>query len=180
MLISLARKVAQFIEARRDKKYYRQGKRYARHLRLLLAECGTHFQINGKPWISEPHKVHIGNHVTINNGVQICPRADVYIGDYVTMSRGSQITAGTLDMNCWSGERYKDHVHTQAPVYIGEGTWLCVNSVVLPGVSITGKGVVVAAGAVVTHDITEDYVVVGGVPAKIVKHLDESERRNQK
>lgn len=41
----------------------------------------------------------------------------------------------------------------------------------LPGVDISGKGVIVAAGAVVTHDITEDYVVVAGVPAKVVKRL---------
>lgn len=171
LLLGAAKKIARFMERCKDKRYYRQGKWYAIYLRLVLAECGTHFQVSGKPRIDEPHKVHIGSHVTINNLVQICPRAEVYIGDYVTMSRGSQITAGSLDMNCWTDERYKEHVHTMAPVHIGEGTWLCVNSIVLPGVSITGKGVVVAAGAVVTHDITEDYVVVGGVPARIVKRL---------
>ena len=95
----------------------------------------------------------------------------MYIGDYVTMSRGAQITAGTLDTNRWADGEYKKHIHTQGEVHLAEGTWLCVNSVVLPGVSITGKGVVVAAGAVVTHDITEDYVIVGGVPARIVKRL---------
>lgn len=171
MLLKTATKIAQWIEKCREKHYGRQGKWYARYLRLLLAECGTDFQVFGKPRISEPCKIHIGNHVTINHGAQICTRAEVFIGDYVTMSRGSQITAGTLDLNCWTDGRYKEHVHTAAPVHIGEGTWLCVNSIVLPGVSITGKGVVVAAGAVVTHDITEDYVVVGGAPARIVKRL---------
>ena len=171
-----AGKLARFIQRIKDKQYYRCGKWLARYYRLLLAECGTHFQINGKASIGDPHMVHIGNHVTLNNLVQICPRAEVYIGDYVTMSRGAQITAGTLDLQQWSNERYKLHIHTQAPVHIGEGAWLCVNSIVLPGVSITGKGVVVAAGAVVTNDITEDYCVVGGVPAKIIRFLDEDER----
>lgn len=167
--------IAKFIEMINDRWYYIRGKIHSRYLRLLLAECGSDFNIYGKPNISLPEKIHIGNHVTINNGVQICPRADVYIGDYVTMSRGSQITAGTLDMNCWADEQYKEHVHTQSSVHIGEGTWLCVNSIVLPGVSIKGKGVVVAAGAVVTHDIEEDYCVVAGVPAKIVKKLKKQE-----
>lgn len=61
--------------------------------------------------------------------------------------------------------------HIEKDVYIADGTWLCVNSIVLPGVSITGKGVIVAAGAVVTKDITENFVVVGGILAQIVKRL---------
>ena len=56
-------------------------------------------------------------------------------------------------------------------MFIGEGTWLCVNSIVLPGVKISGKGVVVAAGAVVANDIDEDYIVVGGVPARKIKQI---------
>lgn len=170
-LLKILRKPAALWEKHREKNYLRRGRFWARYYRLLFAECGTHLQMNGKPVIWSPEKIHIGNHVTINQGAQICPRGEVYIGDYVTMSRGSQITAGGLDTNDWTDERFKERRHIQAPVYIGEGTWLCVNSVVLSGVSITGKGVIVAAGAVVTKDITEDYVVVGGVPAKIVKRL---------
>lgn len=141
------------------------------YLKHVLAECGDNLTIFGKPIIYEPQKIHIGNNVTINNGVQISPRADVFLGDYVTLSRGSQITAGTLDTENWKDEGYKKHIHTAKTVRLAEGTWLCVNSIVLPGVNISGKGVIVAAGAVVTEDITEDYVVVAGVPARIVKKL---------
>ena len=143
----------------------------ARLYMCLFAECGSHLVINGRPLIFEPEKISVGNHVTINNGVQLCPRGNIILSDYVTLSRGAQITAGELDMNCWANEGYKKHIHTQGDVFIGEGAWLCVNSIVLPGVKITGKGVVVAAGAVVTKSFTDDYVVLGGVPARIVKHL---------
>lgn len=153
-------------------KYKWDGRQRARFYRLVLAKCGTHLKMNGKATIFTPSKVYIGNHFTINNGCQISPRGEVHIADYVTMSRGSQITAGTLDSSKWINEQYKERIHTQGDVYIGEGTWLCVNSIVLPGVKITGKGVIVAAGSVVTHDVTEDYVVVGGVPAKIIKRLN--------
>lgn len=90
----------------------------------------------------------------------------------MSISRGAQITAGQLDTSNWKEDRLQkilDHINRN--VYIGDGTWLCVNSIVLPGVKITGKGVIVAAGAVVNKDITEDYVLVGGVPAKIIKKL---------
>ena len=43
-----------------------------------------------------------------------------------------------------------------------------MNVIILNGVTI-GNGVTVAAGAVVTTDVP-DYCVVGGVPAKIIKH----------
>ena len=158
-----------------DWKYKWDGRKRARFYRLILADCGSHFKMNGKATIYTPQKVHIGSHFIINNGCQIAPRGEVYIGDYVTMSRGSQITAGSLDSKYWIDEQYKNHIHTKGDVYIGDGTWLCINSIVLPGVKITGKGVIVAAGSVVTHDISDDYVVVGGIPAHIVKRLKDTD-----
>ena len=174
-LKKVGRPIAVQVQRYLDWKYKWGGRQRARYYQLVLAECGTHLKVNGKPVIYTPSMVHIGNHFTINNGCQISPRGKVYISDYVTMSRGSQITAGSLDSKHWINEEYKKHIHTQGDVFIGEGTWLCIDSIVLPGVHITGKGVIVSAGAVVTHDITEDYVVVGGVPAKIVKRLNDGQ-----
>lgn len=53
-------------------------------------------------------------------------------------------------------------------VTIGNDVWIGMNTLILPGVHI-GNGVIIGAGAVVTKDIP-DYVVVGGVPAKIIKN----------
>lgn len=61
-------------------------------------------------------------------------------------------------------------------MYISGGAWLCVNSIILPGAHITGKGVIVAAGAVVASDITDDFVIVGGIPARIIKRLENVEK----
>lgn len=52
------------------------------------------------------------------------------------------------------------------PVEVGHDTWIGHNATVLPDVAI-GNGAVVAAGAVVTHDV-EPYTVVAGVPAEPV------------
>ena len=139
-----------------------------------LKKCGTGLVVYGKPLLFQLHKISVGNHVTINNGVQIAPRGNVVIGDYVTLSRNAQIIGGQLDTSIARGG-YKNRPHIGLDVNIGEGTWLCVNSIVLPGVNISGKGVIVAAGAVVTKDISEDYVVVAGVPAQIVKRYLKNE-----
>lgn len=54
-------------------------------------------------------------------------------------------------------------------VILDEGCWIGANATILNGVKI-GKCAVVAAGAVVNRDV-EDYTVVGGVPAKLIKKL---------
>lgn len=59
-----------------------------------------------------------------------------------------------------------------APVNIGNNVWIGGHSTICPGVTI-GSGVVVAAGSVVTKNIP-DNVVVGGVPAKIIKKIEQN------
>jgi acetyltransferase-like isoleucine patch superfamily enzyme len=53
------------------------------------------------------------------------------------------------------------------PVVVEDDCWLGVNSVVMPGITI-GKGAVVGANSVVTHDVYP-YTVVAGAPARAVK-----------
>lgn len=51
---------------------------------------------------------------------------------------------------------------------IGNDVWIGAHVQIKSGIKI-GNGAVLAAGAVVTHDVP-DYAVVGGVPAKIMKY----------
>ena len=59
------------------------------------------------------------------------------------------------------------------PIEIGGGTWLGINSVILPGTKI-GKGCVVAANCVVKGEYP-DYCVIAGVPSHIVKRYENGE-----
>lgn len=54
-------------------------------------------------------------------------------------------------------------------ITVKNGAWIGANSIILPGVTI-GKNTVVAAGAVVTKSFG-DYVIIGGVPAKVIKTI---------
>ncbi len=58
-----------------------------------------------------------------------------------------------------------------APVVIEDDVLIGANAVVLEGVRV-GKGAVIAAGSVVVKDV-EPYTVMAGVPAKLLKKVDE-------
>lgn len=57
---------------------------------------------------------------------------------------------------------------------IGDGVFIGIGARILPGVTL-GNHCVVGANAVVTHDVP-DRAVVAGVPAKIIKYLNEEKK----
>ena len=59
------------------------------------------------------------------------------------------------------------------PVTIEDGAWLSTRCTILPGVTV-GAGAVIAAGAVVTNTVPAN-VLVGGVPAQIIRELSPNE-----
>lgn len=133
-----------------------------------LKSCGENIRWPLNYHIGCPENITIGNNVKINDGVLLQGRGGIIIGNDTTLSVGVTIlTAG------YNLEQFKSglRTHDAVPTYIGDNVWLCANVIVCPGVRITGKHVVVAAGSVLTHDISEDNCVWGGVPAKKIKNL---------
>lgn len=63
---------------------------------------------------------------------------------------------------------------TAAGIVVEDDVWIGAGAVITDGVRI-GKGAVVAAGAVVTKEVPP-HTVVGGVPARVIKTIDETTR----
>jgi acetyltransferase-like isoleucine patch superfamily enzyme len=57
------------------------------------------------------------------------------------------------------------------PILIKRKAWIGAGATILPGVTV-GENAIVAAGAVVSGDVP-DNAVVGGVPAKVIKNINE-------
>lgn len=55
------------------------------------------------------------------------------------------------------------------PILIKKNVWIGAGAIILPGVTV-GENSIVAAGAVVAKDVP-DNVLVGGVPARIIKEI---------
>lgn len=118
----------------------------------------------------------------------------VEIGDNAIIMFGAVINIGAkigtktmIDMNAVIGGRAEigENCHIGAgaviagvieppsaePVRIGNNVLVGANAVVLEGVKV-GDNSVIAAGAVVINDVPEN-TVVAGVPAKIIKNIDQ-------
>lgn len=126
--------------------------------RVFHVAIGESTSIHRRCRFYRPAGVSIGAHSVVNRGVLLDGRSGLRIGDNVSISEGSQILTLEHDPNDpafgWRG----------AAVLIGDRVFLGARSTVLPGITV-GEGAVVAAGAVVTHDV-EPFTIVGGVPAR--------------
>jgi len=56
------------------------------------------------------------------------------------------------------------------PIHIKKNAWIGAGATILKGVTV-GENSVVASGAVVSKDVP-DNTIVGGIPAKIIKHIE--------
>lgn len=122
------------------------------------------------------NNIHVGENFLANYNVTILDIAPVTIGDYVMIGPNTLITTVNHPL---SPRKRREHIGQAKPIIIGRDVWIGGNCTILPGVTI-GNNVVIAAGAVVTKDVPDNYVV-GGVPAKVIReiHDDTEETKNE-
>ena len=113
--------------------------------------------------------ITIGKDVFINSGCHFQDQGGIEIGDGALI--GHNVVLATINHDLNPKENRKNHY---APIKIGTHVWIGSNATILPGVTI-GDYAVVAAGAVVTRDVPA-MTVVGGVPARVLKTIQEEER----
>lgn len=137
------------------------------HLKKMLGAVGE------RVWISKTFgcdcgkNIFIGDDFTGNFNLTILDIREVYIGNHVMIGPNTLITTVGHPL---SPKARRGYMAKAAPVRIGNDVWIGGNVTILPGVTI-GNNVVVAAGAVVNKDVP-DNSLVGGVPAKLIREID--------
>ncbi len=98
----------------------------------------------------------------------------LHIGDYVCIGAEAVIMMGgnhTHRMDWFCLYPFMDFIEeayeSRGDTVIGDGAWIGMRSMIMPGVKI-GEGAVIAANSVVTKDVAP-YSVVGGTPAKAIR-----------
>lgn len=124
-------------------------------------------RIHATASIRNPQNVYVGKNSHINH--LCCVWADanskIVLGNNVLMGPGVGLFSSNHSLV--KGQPMTFQERKEASIIIGDDVWLGAHSVITAGTHIA-NGVVVAAGAVVTRSITQEGVIVGGVPAKII------------
>ena len=129
---------------------------------LVVGERFKIWSAHRRTVVSGGGRLRIGDRVFVNSGTVIIAVKEIVVGDDVAFA--NEVYVMDSDSHGVEGRP-----HVEAPVRIGDGTWLGARAMVLPGVTI-GRRVLVAAGAVVTRDVPDD-VLVAGNPARVVREL---------
>lgn len=112
--------------------------------------------------------ITVGSHVFVNQGSYIRPY--VTIEDRVSIGPFVRLISDTHDIS--AGQR-RTGTPRKDPIVIGAGTWIGAGATVMGGVTI-GQRSIIAAGSVVTRDVP-DNVLVAGVPARIIRRIEDGE-----
>jgi virginiamycin A acetyltransferase len=109
-----------------------------------------------------PSGVTVGRYVSIASGVRVFLRNHPL----------DRLSTHPFFFNHVLGIVDEDSI-VQGSLVIGHDAWIGERAMVMPGCSRIGVGAVIAAGAVVTHDVP-DFAIVGGVPARIIRRRFDS------
>ena len=137
---------------------YQMRKNPVDFLKSIGATIGDNCEIYPSVNFMDPYLISVGNNVRINEGVQL-----------ITHDGGVWVLRNLYD------ELYD--IDLFGEIEIGNNVHIGTNAVIMPGVHI-GNNCIVGVGAIVTKSIP-DNSVVAGIPAKIIKEVDEYKNKNK-
>jgi acetyltransferase-like isoleucine patch superfamily enzyme len=127
-------------------------------------------------WIEDDNnKISIGEHTSIYGkthlaaieGTSIKIGNDCMIGDTHFRTGDSH---SIMDLN---GKR----INMSKDIVIGDHVWVCTQAIILKGTTVANN-CIVSAGALVTKKFSEENVILGGNPARIIRsNIDWSSER---
>ena len=138
--------------------------------KLLNIPENNKLRIYGPIDIIAPNNIKIDDNVAINHRAYLNGSGGIEISKDVVISAHVKIISTGLDTTGWEERKDGSIVsHIDKSIFIGEKCWIGAGATILAGVNITGKGIIIAANSLVNKDFSENNVIIGGTPAKIIK-----------
>jgi acetyltransferase-like isoleucine patch superfamily enzyme len=136
----------------------------------LARACGDNVAIFEGVYLFGLGNMEIGNNVSIHQMCYIDSTGGLKLGSDISIAHATTIMTTDHDYSDYS-VNIRDAKCFLAPVEIKNDVWIGAGVRILSGVKIHAH-CVVAAGAVVTHDVAENSLVAG-VRARLLKNIPE-------
>lgn len=135
-------------------------------------EFGSHVRIDPYCVITAGHTgVHFGNYVHIGAGCVLIGAGGIHIDNFVTVSHQCILLSATDDFSgkYLVGATVPEELRqvTKAPVICEPYSFVGVNSVVFPGVTLA-EGTAVGAGSLVRYSL-EPWKIYAGNPLRLIR-----------
>lgn len=125
-----------------------------------------------KPAPAIPPEVRMGKNVQVWNGVSFGSEPYlIEIGDDTRIAEGVRFFTHDGGAHVLRNLGLLENADFFGPIKVGKNVHIGTEAMILPGVTI-GDNVVVGIRAVVTKDVP-DNCIVAGVPARVIKTIDE-------
>jgi len=127
----------------------------------------VNFMKNSYIYSHDNGELTIGNNFTMNSNSQLgASFGKIIIGNDCAIASNCVLRAANHNFDSIEMP-FRDQGHTYGEIILEDDVWIASNSVVTANTTIK-HGSIVGASSVVTKDV-EEYSVVGGVPAKLIK-----------
>lgn len=134
----------------------------------LAKRLGENVLLGPGVYIEGWENLDLGSNVSIHHGCHVDARGGISVGDNVSIAHNCSI----LSFNhSWEDDDLpiRDNSLKFSPVLIGSDVWIGCAVSIMAGVQIQNRSIA-AAGAVVVSDVPS-HVIVGGVPARVIKSI---------
>lgn len=142
-------------------------KKRTRLLKALFGSTGKRLYIESSFKCDYGENIYVGENFYANFNCVILDAARVTIGNNCMIAPQVGLYTATHPID---PVQRATGIEFAKPITIGDNCWIGGMAVINPGVSL-GDNVVVASGSVVTKSFG-DNVVIGGNPARILKHVE--------
>lgn len=135
-------------------------------LKVFVKKCKGFAWVQPKVTFVHTDRLTVGSNFGVNSGTYINAVGEIEIGSYVLIGSNVTISSGMHPIDGIEPSIFeRPTIHKK--IIIKDDVWIGAGAVIMPGITLA-KGTVVGANSTVTKD-TEEYSIVVGSPAKIIK-----------
>ena len=135
--------------------------------RFFFKKFGRNITIYDSVVIKYPSDIELGDNVTINQFCFIAAKGGLKIGNDTMIGAGSKIVTTSHGFDDITTPMRLQPMSFKS-ITIEDDVWLGFNAIITGGSHIK-KGSIVATSSVVTGKTFNEYAVIGGIPATLIR-----------